>query len=228
MTSIIVDDDEMARVSLENLCEKIEDLEIVKTCENGLEAMKYLKSNSVDLVFLDIDMPDFTGMDLVKSVDDLPQIIFITGHTQYALEAFEYHVTDFIPKPVEFPRLLKAVERAQELQTNIDTGKDLQNDIYVRVNGRYIRLDFEDILFIESLGDYVTFNTVNGKYIVHSTLKNIDEKIKSEDFLKVHRSYIVNLTKIVDIEETNLVIKDKVIPVSRAHRPVLMQKIKTI
>ncbi len=228
MTSIIVDDDEMARVSLKSMCSKIEELEVVTTCENGLEAMKYLKENEVDLVFLDIDMPDFTGMDLVKSIENLPQIIFTTGHTQYALEAFEYHVTDFIPKPVEFPRLLKAVERAQELKTNIDTGKDLQNDIYVRVNGRYIRLDFEDILFIESLGDYVTFNTVNGKHIVHSTLKNIDEKIKSEDFLKVHRSYIVNLTKIVDIEETNLVIKDKVIPVSRAHRPVLMQKIKTI
>ncbi len=228
MTSIIVDDDEMARASLQSMCAKIDDLQVIKTCENGLEAMKFLKSNTVDLVFLDIDMPDFSGMDLVKSVDDLPQIIFTTGHTQYALEAFEYHVTDFIPKPIEFPRLLKAVERAQELQTNIDTGKDLQNDIYVRVNGRYIRLDFEDILFIESLGDYVTFNTESGKYIVHSTLKNIDEKIKSEDFLKVHRSYIVNLTKIVDIEETNLVIKDKVIPVSRAHRPVLMQKIKTI
>ncbi|MEM9324601.1 MAG: LytTR family DNA-binding domain-containing protein [Bacteroidota bacterium] len=228
MTCIIVDDDEMARASLESLCTKIEELKVVKTCENGLDAMKFLKSNNVDLVFLDIDMPDFTGMDLVKSVDNLPQIIFTTGHLQYALEAFEYHVTDFIPKPIEFRRLLKAVERAKELQTNVDTGKDLQNDIYVRVDGRYIRLDFEDILYIESLGDYVTFITNSGKHIVHSTLKNIDEKIKSEDFLKVHRSYIVNLTKIVDIEETNLVIKDKVIPVSRAHRPVLMQKIKTI
>ena len=228
MNCIIVDDDIMARTSLEDLCSKIEELNVVKSFESGLEAMKFLKTNSLDLVFLDIDMPDFSGMDLVKSVDNLPQIVFTTGHTQYALEAFEYHVTDFIPKPVEFPRLLKAVERAQELQTNIDTGKDLQNDIYVRVDGRYIRLDFEDILFIESLGDYVTFNTVSGKHIVHSTLKNIDEKIQSEDFLKVHRSYIVNLTKIVDIEETNLVIKDKVIPVSRAHRPVLMQKIKTI
>ena len=228
MNCLIVDDDKMARVSLNALCEKIEDVHILKSFDNGLEAMKFLKTNKVDLVFLDIDMPDFTGMDLVKSLDDLPQIIFITGHTQYALEAFEYHVTDFVPKPVDLPRLMKAVERAKELQTNIDTSKDLQNDIYVRVNGRYIRLDFVDILYVESLGDYVTFVTNHGKYIVHSTLKNIDEKIKSEDFLKVHRSYIVNLTKIVDIEETNLVIKDKVIPVSRAHRPVLMQKIKTI
>lgn len=224
MKCIIVDDDEMARVSLEMQCQKIEALEVVKVFDNGIDALNWLKTNKVDLVFLDIEMPDLSGIELVKTVANLPQIVFTTGHTEYAVEAFEYQVTDFLPKPIQFSRLLKSVERAQGL--NKTAAEEDQKDIYIRVDGRYIRLDLDNILYIESLGDYVTFVTADKKHIVHSTLKNIDEKITSDDFLKVHRSYIINLTKIVDIEENNLVIKDKVIPVSRAHKSTLMEKIK--
>lgn len=226
MNCIIVDDDEMARTSLQMLCDKITDLEVDEIFENGIDAINWLKNHSTDVILLDIEMPDLTGMDLVKSVDDLPQIVFITGHTEYALEAFEHQVTDFVPKPVQYARLLKAVDRVKELIDNVRN--EDQNEIFVREEGRYVRLHLDDILFIESLGDYVKFITSEKNHIVHSTLKNIDDKIESNKFLKVHRSFIVNLTKIVDIEENNLVIKDKVIPVSRAHRPVLMKKIKTI
>jgi DNA-binding LytR/AlgR family response regulator len=208
------------------LCDKITDLEVDEIFENGIDAINWLKDHSTDVILLDIEMPDLTGMDLVKSVEDLPQIVFITGHTEYALEAFEHQVTDFVPKPVQYARLLKAVDRVRELIDNVKN--EDQNEIFVREDGRYVRLHLDDILYIESLGDYVKFITGEKQHIVHSTLKNIDDKIESGKFLKVHRSYIVNLTKIVDIEENNLVIKDKVIPVSRAHRPVLMKKIKTI
>lgn len=226
MNCIIVDDDQMARVSLEMLCEKIEDLTVDEVFDNGLSALSWLKDNETDLIFLDIEMPDLSGIDLVKSVDNLPQIIFITGHTKYALEAFEHQVTDFVPKPVQLPRLIKAVERANELNSNVK--KESQDEIFVRVDGRFVRLNLNDILYIESLGDYVTFVSDVKKYIVHSTLKNIDDKIINENFLKVHRSYVINLTKVVDIEENNLVIKDKVIPISRAHKPILMKRIKPI
>jgi DNA-binding LytR/AlgR family response regulator len=230
MKFIIVEDDPMARASLEMMCEKIDTIEHVQSFDNGLDALSWLKKNKVDLIFLDIEMPDLSGMELVKSVDDLPQIIFTTGHTEYALEAFEYQVTDFVPKPVQLSRLLKAVDRAEELAKadGASTAGEQENEIFVRVDGRYIRLPYESILYVESLGDYVTFVTDTKKHIVHSTLKNIDEKIKSKDFLKVHRSYIINLSKIVDIEENNLVIKDKVIPVSRAHKPALMERIKPL
>ncbi len=228
MKYIIVDDDEMARASLTSMCEKISDIELVGTFENGLSALECLKNNAIDLVFLDIQMPDLTGIDLVKSIENLPQIVFTTGHSEYALEAFEHQVTDFLVKPVEFPRLIKAVERARKLGGRSTAGGGVMEEIYVKVDGRFVRLALEDILYIESLGDYVTFRTDKEKFIVHSTLKNIDEKIKNPDFLKVHRSYIVNLSKVVDIEDTNLVIKDKIIPISRAHKPVLMSRIKTI
>lgn len=228
MRYIIVDDDEMARSSLKLMCEKIPELDFVDTFENGLSALSFLKSNQVDLIFLDIQMPDLSGMDLVKSFDDLPQIIFTTGHSEYALEAFEYHVTDFLVKPIELPRLMKSVERAKELGGQKTKPGTEMEEIYVKVDGRYVRLPLKEILYIESLGDYVTFRTEKEKFIVHSTLKNIDDKINNNDFLKVHRSYIVNLSKVVDIEDTNLVIHDKVIPISRAHKPALMNRIKTI
>ncbi len=228
MKYIIVDDDEMARVSLASMCEKITDIELVGTYEDGLSAIECLKEHAIDLIFLDIQMPDLSGIDIVKNIENLPQIIFTTGHSEYALEAFEYQVTDFLVKPVEFPRLLKAVERARKLSGRATINGGKMEEIYVKVDGRFVRLDLEDVLYIESLGDYVTFRTDKEKFIVHSTLKNIDEKIRNPDFLKVHRSYIVNLSKVVDIEDTNLVIKDKIIPISRAQKPILMSRIKTI
>jgi two-component system LytT family response regulator len=226
MTCIIIDDDEMSREHLMMLCEKIDGLLVQQVFDNGIDAINWLKVNDIDFVLLDIQMPNLSGMDLVKNVEDLPQIVFTTGHTEYALEAFEHHVTDFVPKPIQYTRLLKAVERVRELNENVKN--EDKNEIFVRVDGKYVRLHLDDVLFIESLGDYVKFITAAKTYIVHSTLKNIDGKIQSNNFLKVHRSYIVNLNKIVDIDESNLVINDKVIPVSRAHRANLMNRIRTI
>lgn len=228
MKCIIVDDDEMARIFLNMLCEKVDDITIVKTFDNGLDALNWLKNEDVDLVFLDIEMPDLSGIELVKSVEDLPQIIFTTSHSKYALEAFEYQVTDFLPKPIQLGRLLKGIERAKELNDNVSP-QEVQSQLFVRVDGKFVRIELDEIMYIESLGDYVRFYAEDGKkYIVHSTIKNIAQKISNVNFLKVHRSYVVNLAKVVDIEETNLLIKDKVIPVSRAHKSILMNKIKTL
>ncbi|HCX23571.1 MAG: DNA-binding response regulator [Flammeovirgaceae bacterium] len=227
MKCLIVEDDQMARASIELMCQKIDDLEVVGSFDNGLDALKMIKSVDVDVLLLDIQMPDFSGLDLIKSLEKKPQIILTTGHAEYAVEAFEHRVTDFLTKPVELPRLLKALDHARQNLASAN-GSEEMSELFIKVDGRYVRLDLEDVLYVESLGDYVTFRTSKEKYIVHSTLKNIDDKIKNSKFLKVHRSYIVNLSKVVDIEETNMVIADKVIPVSRAHKPILMNKIKTI
>ncbi len=227
MKCLIVEDDQMARVSLESMCQKMDGLEVVGSYDNGLDALKVIKSGEVDVVLLDIQMPDFSGLDLIKSLEKKPQIILTSGHAEYAVEAFEHRVTDFLTKPVELPRLMKAIDHARENLASSVASEEM-SELFIKVDGRYVRLDLDDVLYVESLGDYVTFRTANEKYIVHSTLKNIDDKIKNKKFLKVHRSYIVNLSKVVDIEETNMVIADKVIPVSRAHKPVLMNKIRTI
>jgi len=227
MKAIIVDDDFMSLNNLDYLCEKISDLEVVGKFDNALDAIDFLKTQAVDVIFLDIEMPEFSGIDFVKNVKNLPQIIFTTAKSEYAMEAFEYEAIDYIQKPVTLPRLQKAVRRI----SNQDQQHEVLSTeyIFIKVDGRLVRIMLKDILFIETLGDYIVFFTVDKqKYIVHSTLKAMDSKLIHPDFVKVHRSYIVNISKIVDIEESNLVIADKVIPISRSHKSQLLNKIKTI
>ena len=226
MNCMIVDDEEMSRELLKGYCEKVDGLNLVSIGKNGLEAISALEKLSIDVMFLDIEMPELTGMELLKSSEKLPEIVLTTSSKDHALEAFEYQVADYITKPVSFPRFLKAIERVKDI---LKVGRENKDEIFIKVDGRYVKLRLEDILFIETLGDYVVFVTEdNKKYIVHSTLKNIEEKIKDQNFLKVHRSYVVNLSKIIDIEESNLLISDKVIPISRSQKPVLMNRINLI
>lgn len=229
MRCLIVDDEEMSRTNLQLLCEKIEDLEIMGICKNALDAFQWLQKDSVDLLFLDIEMPGLTGIELVRNASELPLVIFTTSKTDYAAEAFDLKelVVDYLIKPVTLPRLLKALERVRKLSVTPPIVAGLSY-IFIKTDKRLVRIDLEDLLYVETVGDYVLFKTKDQQHIVHSSLKGIDEKLQHPNFLKVHRSYIVNLTKIVDIEENTLVIEKKVIPVSRAHKGLLMQKINLI
>ncbi len=229
MRCLIVDDEEMSRKNLQLLCEKIEDLHVVNVFEDAIHAFQWLQKEAVDLLFLDIEMPGLSGLELVKNSSQLPLVIFTTSKTDYAAEAFDLKevVVDYITKPVTLPRLLKAVERAKKAKNESPLSVEL-NYIFIKTDKRLVRIDLEDLYYVETVGDYVMFKTKDQQHIVHSSLKAIDEKLRHPNFLKVHRSYIVNLTKIVDIEENTLVIEKKVIPVSRAHKPLLMQKINLI
>ncbi|HAA16881.1 MAG TPA: DNA-binding response regulator [Cytophagales bacterium] len=228
MRAIIVEDDKIQRTHLQKVCEQLSDVEVVACFENALDAMGFLKEEAVDVIFLDIEMPDFNGMDFVKQVSDLPQIVFTTGKEQYALEAFEHHVTDYLLKPITLPRLLKAVERVKGMMA--DRAETVsEDDIFVRSEGSIVRIPVEELQYVETLGDYVVFVMEDGKkHIVHSTLKAMAAKLSHPKLLKVHRSYIVNLSKVVDIEETNMVVADKVIPISRAHKSILMARINVL
>lgn len=234
MRYIIVDDEELARVHLEKLGQKIPALDHVKSFDNGIDAMQFLKNEKVDLVFLDIEMPDLNGIDLLRNSNNLPLVIFTTGKKDYAAELFEYRdiVVDYLTKPIKLTRLIKAVDQAEEMstsQSNANNERDGKDDyIFIKTNKRLVRIDLKKLLYVETVGDYVLFRTSDDKYLVHSTLKNIDSRLSHPDFLKVHRSFIVNLTKVQDIEDNSLVIDDKVIPISRAHKPVLMKRITPI
>lgn len=225
---MIVDDDMMARKSLERLCKKIESLNVVQICENGKEALDALSKEPIDLIFLDIEMPELTGIDFLHHAVSLPQVIFTTSKTEYAFEAFEYEVTDYLKKPIAFPRFQKAVEKAEEIHKKNNAYRANANEVYVREEGRLTRIPYEDILYFENVGDYVRVKTHNSSHIIHGTLKGIDAKLTNPQFLKVHRSFIVNLSKIKDIEENTLVIDKKVIPISRANKPVLMGKLNLL
>lgn len=228
LNCIIIDDDLMARKSLEHLCKKIDYLNILKVFEHAQDGLDFLASTSVDLIFLDIEMPDITGLEFIEKAQILPQVIFTTSKAEYAYDAFEYQATDFLKKPIAFPRFTQAIEKAKEIQQQNNEYKANSREVYIKENSRYIRLPYDDILYFENVGDYVKIQTSDNSHIIHSTLKAIDEKLQSFEFLKVHRSYIVNLRKIKDIEENTLVIEKKVIPISRANKPLLMGKLNLL
>ena len=230
MKCIIVDDDELSRVALEYLSSKIDDLEVVQIFDNGIEAIKFLKDNSVDLILLDVEMPSLTGMDLIKSVDKLPNIIFISSKSEYAVEAFEFKelVIDYITKPVDLSRFIKAINRARDC---IKANEDMMIDsdfMFIKSDGRIVRIDFDDLYYLETVGDYVRFKTEKASYLVHSSLKKLATKFHHKNFIKVHRSYIVNISKIKNIEENSILVNGKVIPISRAHKNDVIDKLNPL
>ncbi|WP_339658561.1 LytTR family DNA-binding domain-containing protein [uncultured Polaribacter sp.] len=231
MNCIIIDDEQMARVIVRTLCNEIKSLNILEEFTNAIEAIKFLNENDVDLIFLDIHMPNFSGLDFIKTLKDPPKIIFTTSDPKFAMEAFEYDfIVDYLLKPIELPRFEKAVKKAEKLQlrqTQISSIKvpSQKNDFYVNIDRRLIKIDLSSIYLIEAKGDYINIKTEEKEYVVHSTLKKIEEKLPDSLFLKVHRSYIINVKKIIDIEDNSVLIKKDVVPVSRSNRPELMKRL---
>ena len=225
LRTMIVDDDPIARAAVQNLCKKTALVEVVSVCETAKEAIKTVNKDHIDLILLDIEMPGMSGIEFLQEVSYLPQIIFITSNLNYAYEAVEHQVTDFLGKPNTPKRYLAAIEKASIIQEEIEAYKKRSNDLYIRVEGRFVRLSINDILYFENIGDYVRIKTGEESYVIHSTLKNIDHKLKDPRFLRVHRSFIINLDKIKDIEENTLVIDKNVIPISRANKPILMSRL---
>lgn len=241
MKCIIVDDEAAARAITKQLCKKIEELTIAEEFDNAIDAIKYLNTNTVDLIFLDIHMPTFSGFDFIQTLKNPPLIILTTSDRNFALDAFEYDcVVDYLVKPITPERFAKAVARIKErssvtqkveepISANPDeTTTTIGNDLYVNIDRRLVKINVPDICVIEAKGDYIKIKAEDKNYVVHSTLKKIEEKLPSHLFLKVHRSYIINTTKIVDIEDNSVLIKQDVIPVSRANRKELMQRLNLL
>lgn len=236
MNCIIIDDESTARVIINQLCDQAENLNVVEEFPNAIQAIKYLNQNEVDLVFLDIHMPDFTGFDFIQTLKNPPNIILTTSDSKFAIQAFEYDcIVDYLVKPIVLPRFLKAIQKAEN--TTLKTTSKLKpkkieantiNDLYVNIDRRLIKIDIPDIYLIEAKGDYINIKTENKNYAVHSTLKKIEDKLPDSIFLKVHRSFIINVNKIIDIEDNSVLIKKDVIPVSRSNRKELMKRLNLL
>lgn len=225
---LIVDDDLLARKSLERLCAKLEVIELVDTCASAEEALVCLRKNEVDLLLLDIEMEGLSGLEMLEQLSVTPQVIFTTSKEEYAYEAFAYDVTDYLKKPFDFPRFRRAIDKAYHLFQQSQAYKRQARDVYLRVEGRLVRVAFDDILYFENVGDYIKVFTRQGHYLIHGTLKTLAQKLPHPRFFRVHRSFIINLDKIKDIEEGTLVIDKAVIPISRANRPALLRQLNLL
>jgi DNA-binding LytR/AlgR family response regulator len=236
MNCIIIDDEVMARALIGQLCKSHDNLNVVEEFPNAIQALKYLNQNEVDLIFLDIHMPDFTGFDLIETLKNPPKVILTTSDANFAIQAFEYKcIVDYLVKPISPERFEKAIKKAEsvlvgksEPQTPQKKQKSSDKDLYVNIDRRLIKIDMSSVYLVEAKGDYIQIKTDDKNYIVHSTLKKIEEKLPDHTFLKVHRSYIINIKKIIDIEDNSVLIKKDVIPVSRSNRPELMKRLNLL
>lgn len=235
MNCIIIDDESTARVIIRQLCSSAPNLIILDEFPNALEAMKFLNQQTVDLIFLDIHMPDFTGFDFLDTLKLPPKIILTTSDKNFAIQAFEYNcIIDYLIKPITPERFLKAVRKAEKIDlysqkvvSEDDKTSEVDN-LYVNIDRRLIKIDIPSIYLVEAKGDYINIRTDTKNFTVHSSLLKIQEKLPDTKFLKVHRSYIINVEKIIDIEDNSVLINKDVIPVSRSHRAALMKRLNLL
>jgi DNA-binding LytR/AlgR family response regulator len=240
MDCIVIDDEKMARVIIKTLCNETEGMTVISEFSNSMDAFKFLHTNKVDLIFLDIHMPGFSGLDFIKTLKDPPKVIFTTTDSKFAIEAFEFNfIVDYLLKPVSSERFKKAVEKAKKLiylenlenskaekkTSKLDETEEHKNDFYVNIDRRLVKIDLPSICFVQAKGDYIFVKTDDKEYEVHASLKKIEQKLPTSLFLKVHRSYIINVKKIIDIEDNSVLINRDVIPVSRSNRPDLMKRL---
>ncbi len=211
---IIVEDEPIARDILRQYISDVPNLALLKEFEDGLSAYNYLKTESVDLIFLDINMPKLSGISLLKSLQNPPKVILTTAYSEYALDGYELDVVDYLLKPFSFERFLKAIHKVE----NQNSVKRTDEFITVKADGKIYRISFSEILYIEAKGDYLTLTTESQKLTFYKTLKSILQELPASNFLRVHKSYIIDLNKI-DFVEGNLIhIQDNSIPIGKAYK----------
>jgi two-component system response regulator LytT len=239
LNCIIIDDEAASRTIMTYLCSQVENLDVIEEFPNALSAMKFLRKNDIDLIFLDLHMPNFSGFDFIETLRNPPNIVLTTSDRNFAIEAFEYDcIVDYLLKPITLPRFLKSIEKAQKQKRTVAPLQQvlastapvssLEKEMYVNIDRRLVKIMFESIHLIEAKGDYILIKTDTKNYTVHSTLKKIEEKLPDGLFLKVHRSYIINIKKIIDIEDNSVLIEKNVIPISRSNRPELMRRLNLL
>lgn len=230
---IIIDDEKLAREVLSIFILKSEKLVLVEQFSNAIDAIKYLNANKVDLIFLDIHMPNFSGFDFVQTIKNPPKVILVTTDKNFALDAFNYNcITDYLVKPIVEERFNRAVKRVgikkEQPIGELKAGDLTTKEIYVNIDKRLIKIEISTINFIQANGDYILIKTEGSNYTVHTTLKKIEDKLPKSIFLKIHRSYIINVNKIIDIQDSTVLIGKDLIPVSKNNRPILMESINLL
>ena len=234
MNCIIIDDDATARLIISQLCNNSKQISVLEEFSSAIEAIKYLNSNDVDAIFLDIHMPSFSGFDFIKTLKSPPKIVLTTSDKNFALEAFEYDcVVDYLVKPITKERFEKSILKLTNIKdtkiiTKLNPSKDESSFIYVSVDRRLVKINIPDIFFVEAKGDYISIKTAQKNYIVHSTLKKIEDKLPSSLFLRIHRSFIINISEIIDIEDNSVLIQKSVIPISRSNKSELMKRLNLL
>lgn len=238
LTCAIIDDEEINRLTLEHYISLTSSLQLVESMDDALKGLNYFRAgNRVDVLFLDVQMPQLNGLDLLRILPDPPIVILTTAHEDFAVDAFDLRVTDYLVKPFDYARFSRAVQRAllqhetpaaaAAAPATIVAAPD--NDLFVKVNSKMVRINFDEVLYIEALSDYVVIVTEKQKYIVYTTMKSLDARLPFDHFVRVHRSYILNLKRIEAIEDGAAVVPGgQHVPIGKSYQEAFFGKLNRI
>jgi len=231
--ALITDDEPLAQNVIQQYAQKLPDLTIIGTCNDAICAHKFLQENSVDLLFLDINMPKLSGISFLKNLKNPPLVIFTTAYSEYALEGFELNAVDYLKKPFSFDRFCKAYFRAEELlqlklqsQTDNTTNENTDDFLFIKSDKKTIKVKFEDLYYIEGLGDYIKLHLKDKKLVTNLSMKKIFTLLPKNSFFRTHKSFIISLDKIDAIEGNMTLINGKKLPIGNSYRQEFMQFIK--
>jgi DNA-binding LytR/AlgR family response regulator len=226
LNCLVIDDEPLARMHIENYIARVPWLKLCGSARNASIAQNMLNNEAIDLIFLDIKMPQTSGIEFLRQAKLFQQIIMVTAYPEFAIEGFELEVTDYLMKPVTFERFLKAVEKARAKVTGVDSIRAIKHEpgfFYIKTNQRYEKLSCDDILYIESMLNYIHIFTTKGKFTVYSSMKNAEAILPKDQFVRIHKSYIVSIAKINTIEAKQICINNCKLPISRGNRSSIIE-----
>ena len=236
LRAIAIDDEPLALEVLKKFAEKIPSLELVQTFQNPIQAVEFLQQSSIDLMFLDIQMPDLTGIQLLQSMGDKPMIIFTTAHSEFAVSSYELDAVDYLLKPIVFDRFFKAINKALTLRkahaaleaTEVPTqpepsGSSVNDFMFIKSDTRFFKVDIRDIKYIEGMRDYIAVHTSSQRILTLMNMTQMLDKLPSTDFMRIHKSYIIGLNHITLIQQNRVLIGDREIPISNSYKDVFLK-----
>jgi DNA-binding LytR/AlgR family response regulator len=230
---LIIDDEPLAIKLIRSHLTKLDSFEIAGECKNALKAIEFLKKEKIDLMFLDINMPEITGIDFLKTIPDPPYVIITTAHREYAIDGYDLDVVDFLLKPISFERFLKAINRYCNRTRSLTKDHIANHDpggnkyVYVQDGKNIFKLQYEDVLYLEGYGEYVKVVTPGKTYLVRESLTEFENKLSSDSFLRIHKSYIVNIQKITGFSSIHVLLRDVELPVGRIYREKSMSILRS-
>ena len=224
---LIVDDEFLARKLLSEYVSKIDYLNLVDTCPDATKAMEVLKNENIEILLLDIQMPDISGMDMLKMIDNKPAVILTTAYSEYAVDAFALGVVDYLLKPFDYVRFMQAINKAISFNISEPQPETTQSNDYILVKADYklYKINFDDLLFIEGQHEYVTFHTTTKRITALYSLKNLEDTLPKDKFVRTHKSYIVSIKNIEDIDKLNVTVAGNKIPVGASYRDSLIERL---
>ena len=221
---VIVDDEPIALEILTSYIDKTGQLELIKSCKNASETLVFMQENTADLYFLDINMPEITGLSLAKIIDKKAKVIFTTAYREYAVDGFNLQAVDYLLKPISYDRFLQAIQK-------IIPSKTAENKVdfmFVRSERKMVKINFDTILYIESLSDYVKIITPQKTIVTRENISSLEEKLAHDNFIRIHRSYIVSITKMTSYTNEFIEIENKALPISRSYKESVLQKLAEV